>query len=397
MTGTRTKVITDSKEFESLAGIWDALLQNSDDDNSMFLAYEWLSTWWKHFGEGRKLNILLIEKQGQVIGIVPLMKTEYRIGIVRYHLLEVIGSVDCNYVGLIPAGNREEAVTALLAYLDEELRKGKLVLRLTLVPEDSKLLHLLRKHASLFSRSLVIREAVVTLAPYISLPATWDEYYHSLSRHLRKTLRRALRSLQEEHSVKIEECTADNLEERLSRFFDLHQRRWRSMNSSRWFSNPKMRDFYRDTANQFLKRKWLHFSWLTVDDEVAEAQYSFVYNRKLYNLIIARDLRYSKNRVGHLHCMFLIREAIKNGLREIDFMGGGEPYKFYWTKSARRYIQIIVINRGLCPGLRLKLLGTFLRVHEIKQNGLRESYRLRLMRKKEEKEKKRMGLVVKLG
>lgn len=33
-----------------------------------------------------KLNILLIEKGRQVIGIVPLMKAEYKMGLVRVHV-----------------------------------------------------------------------------------------------------------------------------------------------------------------------------------------------------------------------------------------------------------------------------------------------------------------------
>ena len=395
MSSTRIRVVAESKEFESLAGVWDSLLQRSVDDKSIYLTHEWLSTWWKHFGGENKLNILLIEREHQVIGIVPLMKSKYRIGLVKYRLLETIGSVNCNYVGLIPPENREEAVTALLAYLEEELGNNGLVLRLTLVPEDSKLLDILRRRHAQFSRKLVIQETVMTLAPYISLPANWDEYFRSLGGRRRRRLRQALRSLKKEHNVEFQKCTADDLEDWLSKFFDLHQRRWQSVNVSGIFSNSKTKGFYRDIAVQFLKKNWLHFSYLTVDDEMVAAEYAFVYNQKFYSATAARDIRYSKYSIGHLHHMFLIKAAIENGLREFDFLKGDEPYKFYWTKSAKQYMQIVTIKKGLCPGLRLKSIHAFLRLHELRQYGLRELYSLYFMKRREEKEKKRMGLLKK--
>ncbi len=396
MSDTRIRVVAESKEFESLAGVWDSLLQKSEDDNSPYLSHEWLSTWWKHFGEVNKLNILLIEKDHQVIGIVPLMKTEYRTGLLKLRALETIGSVNCNYVGLIPPENREEAVTALLAYVEEALVNNGIVLRLTLVPEDSKFLDALRSHRAQFSENLVIQETVMTLAPYVSLPTTWDEYYRSLGQRRRRVLRMAMRSLERAHSVEFQVCTAETLEDRLSKFFDLHQKRWQSVHVSGVFSDPKVREFYRDVATQFLKKKWLHFSCLTADDEMVSADYGFVYDRKHYSATAARDIRYSKYSVGHLHYMFLIKAAIENGLQEFDFLRGDEPYKFYWTKSAKRYVQLIVVRKGLCPGLRLKFIRAFLRLYELRQYSLRETYSLYLMKRREEKEKKRMGLVKKL-
>lgn len=392
MSNTAIRVITESKEFESLSEVWDSLLQKSNDDNAIYLTYEWVSTWWKHFGEGKKLNILLIENQGQVIGIVPLMKTEYSIGLVKSHLLETIGSVNCNYIGLMPLENRDEAVVAFLDYLRRELGRSKLSLRLTLVPDDSKFLDMLRRHAPTFSKNLVMQETIKTLAPYIPLPATWDVYYRSLSQNRRWVLRKKLRFLEEEHSVEFQECTIDTPEDRLSKFFDIHQRRWQSANVSGVFSNPKMKEFYRDIASQFLKKGWLHFSYLNVDGEMASAEYAFVYNGKFYGATTARDIRYSKYSIGHLHLMFLIKDAIRKGLREFDLLKGDEPYKFHWTKSARKYMQIVIIKKGLCPGIRLKLLRAFLRLCEIRPYSLREIYFIYLIKRKDKEEKKRMGL-----
>jgi len=388
MHGVVVKVISDLKGFESLSATWDSLLLKCQDDNSIFLTYEWLWTWWRHFGEGKKLNILL----GQVIGIIPLMKMEYKIGPIKLHILEKISLTSCNYVWLTRPENRQEAIIAVLAYLKEELSKNKLALRLTLVPEDSKFLDLIHTHTSLVSEELVIQERITTAAPYITLPTTFDEYFRALGPRWRKKLRWASRSLEKSHNVAFKQFTADSVEEGLNKFFDLHQRRWQSVNIRGVFSTSKMKDFYREIASQFLRKNWLHFSCLTVGNEMASGEYGFVYNRKFYAFTGARDTRYPKYSVGHLHGMYLIKYAINNHLQEFDFLRGEEPYKFYWTKSTRKYIEIRIIKRGYFPGLSIKLLHAFLRVYQIRQYSLREIYSLYFIKRREREEKKRMGL-----
>ncbi len=392
MSNMTIRVVTEAKEFESLGEVWDELSQNSGHDTSVYLTHEWLWTWWRHFGEGKKLNILLIERERQVIGIVPLMRTEYRLGLLRLRALETIGSVNYNCVGLTQSENREEVIAAFLAYMAEELANNGLVLRLTLVPEDSEFLALLRKNIPSFADNLAVQEKATTVAPYIALPATWDEYFRSLSGNRRWILRRRLRALEEAHVVDFQECTVDALDARLNEFFDLHQKRWQSVNVKGVFADPRNKEFYRDIATQFLERGWLHFSCLTVDGEMASAEYGFVYGRKFYAATAARDPRYSKYSVGHLHCMFLIRETIEKGLREYDLLRGDEPYKFYWTKLARRYMQITIIRRSPCSRLRLGFVSALLRLHELRQYGLREMYYLYLIKRREKRDKKRMGL-----
>ncbi len=248
------------------------------------------------------------------------------------------------------------------------------------------------KCISVPSKNLVMQEKVKTLAPYIVLPATWDEYFRSLSLNRRHILHRKLRSLEKAHTVEFRDCPQYNLDNMLSRFIELHERRWRSAHVSGVFSDSKMEGFYRDIAAQFLKKGWLQFSCLFVDSEVASAEYAFVYNQKFYCVTFARDIGYSEYSLGHLHQMFLIKQAIEKGLREYDFLRGDEPYKFHWTESSRRYINLVIGKKGPCSGLRLKLIRAFLRLYEVKQYSLKEIYYIYLMRKREAKQRKRMGL-----
>jgi CelD/BcsL family acetyltransferase involved in cellulose biosynthesis len=260
------------------------------------------------------------------------------------------------------------------------------------VPEDSRFRGLLHANTSAICQELVIQERITTAAPYITLPTTFDEYFRSLSPKRRKRLRRASRSLEKAHNVEFKQFDADSLEEGLNKFIDLHQRRWQSVNIRGMFTTSNMREFYRDIASQFLKRNWLHFSCLAVDNEMTSGEYGFVYNDKLYELTAARNIRYAEYSTGHLHALYLIKEAISNSLREIDLLKGEEPYKFHWTKSTRKYVEITVVKKGHFPCLRIELLRAFLRLYQVRQYNLREIYSLYFIKRREREEKKRMGL-----
>jgi CelD/BcsL family acetyltransferase involved in cellulose biosynthesis len=397
MSSTTIRVVTDSKEFESLAPIWDKLLEKCRDESSMYLTHEWLLTWWKYFGESKILNLLLIERDSQVIGIIPLVRNEYRVGPVKLDALESIGRTSCNYVGLILPERRDEAIAAFLAYLQKNLHGVNLILRLSLIPEDSQFLSALRRNMAQFGKSLVFRQKVKTLAPYITLPSTWDEYFRSLRRRRRKILFSALRDLEKENSiVELQQCDADSLDEVLSCFFDLHQERWQAVGISGSFADSRVKEFYREVARKFLKKGWLYLSSMNIDRDVASALFGCVYNNKFYAITEARNIRYSNYSVGHLHCMQLIKYAISRNLREFDFLQGDEPYKFYWTKSARRYMQLIIIKRGFLPALRVRLLRLFLRLWDVRQYSLMEIYTILMIRSRERKEHKKMGLLEKL-
>jgi CelD/BcsL family acetyltransferase involved in cellulose biosynthesis len=276
--------------------------------------------------------------------------------------------------------------------LKEELGKSRLVVKLDYVSGDSSLLAILRKQGSPFSPRLVFQEGVAALAPYLLLRGTWDEQYRLLSRNRRTAIKRALRSLEKDYRVvEFNECTAHNLDDMLTKLFDLHQRRWQSTGYNALRSDLRVREFYRDIAACFVHKGWLRLSCLTVDGELVSAVFGYTYRRRFYGVTIARDLRYSKYSIGHIHIMHLLKGAIAENMREFDFMRGVEPYKFYWTRIARRNMEVMLVKKDICSGLRLKCAHTFLRIYWIRQNGLRQSCSLYLAQRSRSKETNKMG------
>jgi CelD/BcsL family acetyltransferase involved in cellulose biosynthesis len=397
MSETTIRVLTRPEEFESLAPIWDRLLENCRDESSMYLSLDWLATWWQYFGEGKRLNLLLFERDDKVIAIVPLARNLYRVGPFKLDALESITWTSCNYVGLVLPEHRDEVTAALLGYLKQNLHGVGLILRLSLIPKDSHFLSALKRGMASVSEDLAFEERFKTLAPYIDLPVSWDEYFGSLSGKRRRTLGRMLRKLEKGHgAVSFQQYDADSLEAGLSQFFDLHQERWHAVGISGSFADPRVKEFYREVAWKFLNRGWLYFSSMSVAGRLVSAKYGCILHRKMYFITSGRDIRYSEYDVGHLHMVHVIKDAVNRNLSEFDFLQGDEPYKFYWTKSARRYMRVTIIKRGFLPALRLQLLRAFLRLWDVKQYSLREIWAILSIRRRERKELRKMGLGEKL-
>lgn len=386
MTSSLTvRVVTDSEEFKSLRETWDSLLAKSSDNNA-YLTWEWLLTWWKHYGEGKRLNILLIEEGGRIIGILPLMRVNYGKFPVSLDVLENISSMDPDYSGVILTERKQDCVAALLSYLEERINSGGITFRLSRIAEDSEFLNLMRKQYPSLPKSLSLYERALTPCPYILLPLTWDEYLASFSSKTRNTLRRKLKLLAKEHNIEFRKCSPDDdIPRNVNTFCELHQRGWQNRGLSGFLLVAKMRELHQDVANLFSGKGWLNLSFLVVDGKAASAVYGFEYRQKFYHGLTGFDPDYSKYGIGQLHNMFLIQEAIKNGLKEFDFMIGTEEYKYRWHALNRGNVQIIMMKRDFLGKLRLKLLDAVLLWDKLGKYGLRQSLRLYLRKRRQDR------------
>ncbi len=381
MTGDLSiRVVTDNQEFQSLRETWDSLLAKSQD-NDVYLTWEWFFTWWQHYGQGKRLNILVIEDGKRIIGIVPLMRAGYGWSPFHVDVWENISAMDTDYSGVVLAEREEECVAAFLAYLQENLNGA--ILRLSRIPEKSAFFDLMRRQYPPFSPGLSLEQQTLAASPCLPLPANWDEYLSSFSSKTRNTLRRKLRLLSRDHSVEFQcYCPDDNLQENVRAFIELHERGWQARDLKGALFDARMKDFQQDIADVFSAKGWFNLSFLTVDGKPASAVYGFEYRDKFYYGLSGFDPDYSQYSPGQLHIMFLIESAIKKGLKEFDFLIGDEEYKYRWHALDQGNLQIIIVRRHFLNQFRLKLLDAVTLYDKVSQYGLAESLRRYLRRRK---------------
>lgn len=338
-------------ELLELRYIWNRLLARSRDNN-IFLTWEYLSTWWRHFGSGKELRTLVIEDSNEIIAIAPLRSSRYGFASVfSYNVIEPMGYRGLmpeggDYTGLILGEREAECLQLFLMYLVEH--DGWDFIYMHDVQEVSRFPDLLQK---ITTAKFEIEKG--SICPYMPLPSSTDILFKGFSKKFRNNLRRCMRNLEKDYGkVQVKKYDEfDSVEETMKTLFKLNQKRWGSRSTLGTFKTQDIRDFYIDVANIFDYTGWLALCFLMVKDEPVAALYCFEYDQKMLAAIIGFDPDYSRYSVGNLLFLKVIEECMEKGLKEFDFMKGDEPYKFGWTGKYRRNVNIRFVNEKFTSNL----------------------------------------------
>jgi CelD/BcsL family acetyltransferase involved in cellulose biosynthesis len=387
---TRLRIIDNTEMLSSIKKDWDNLIKECEENATIYLTYEWISTRWKHFNRNCTLNIVVIEKYDKIIGIFPLMRKTCSLLFLKFQTLETIGAANCNNVGLFKPENEQEVIKAFSNYIAEGILSKRQIVRLELVSEDCRFQELFLKNMDCLCDRAVYNKKYFTSAPFIPINTNWNSYFGSLSSNRRKKMREIINRSKRKYNVEYGKFTQDKLDFALERLFEIHTQRWHSSNIRSPFIYLENRYFYRDIADEFNKNGWLHFSFIKIDGEISSITFSFIFNKKFYLATTARKLEYAAPNPGHLHHYFLIKESFDRELNEVDFLRGDEPYKFHWTRHFRKYNNILVLKKS--NSLYILYIRAALRIITIIQNkhSLREAAALILYSIKNKRLRKKM-------
>ena len=368
--------VNDVDGFRLLKDPWNELLRQSPD-NDIFLTWEWLFYWWKYYGEGKKLRILLAKEGNRIRGIAPLMQSRYKYGLLSVNVLENICTINCDRSGLIYSPENNSAVAVFMKYFTELIDKEKLLVRISQVSDQSDFAAFLRDMPQEFARSLKVKERVISVCPYILLPETWEEYQsHCYPNKKRlRNLRRLVKVLQKEHEVEFKEYSGDDeeLNDQLQIMYELHKNRWINKTGTSKFIEGYVRDFYFEISKIFDRYGWLAFTSLNVDGKPVAFLWGFRYRNAWLAMTAAFDPEYSQYSIGQLHYLKIIEKAIQERLEKFDFLKGGSEYKHHWTSTLIKNIQFTITRNKLRSKCRSVLLDVIIKLQNISDRSLRQN------------------------
>lgn len=220
----------------------------------------------------------------------------------------------------------------------------------------------------------LLKQKSIAIVPHhvyfrVEIPKTWKEYEDHLGKKLAYQMRSAEGRRQRHFkSSHLRRSTQETLDEDLSALFDLHSLRWQAKGHSGHFSNEASREGFRLRARGFLDLGQLRLYTLWLDDKPAGALFTIADKRRIYYHCSGFDTE-----VGKFHpTKVLIAEAIKDGLKEgpmeFDFMKGEEEYKQTWANNERTTSRLVIARntpQGLGAMAALKIQS---RIQDWKQN-----------------------------
>lgn len=359
------RLITTAEELSALEREWNTL-----SGDSPFRSWDWLATWWRHYGEvaannqaagERRLNVLAVyvgaesreqgagSKENQLIGIAPWILER---SLASGNVLNWLGSgeVCTDHSSLICRPENRLAVAAavgdaLCGPYDDWDR-----IDLEAVDADDAAIELLLAH--LQDRQCGVSRQSAESCWAVALPPTWDEYLAAISKSHRKQLRQLERRVLESDRCRWQRVESPgDFERAWPILVDLHQRRRQSLGEPGCFASPQFHAFHRELAGRMLARGQLRLSWLELDGVPVAAEYHLAGGDTTYAYQGGVDPGRLEEEPGRLSTILCLRAAIEQGQRRFDFLRGDEPYKAHW-----RAVPAATWNYRITPNRRLARL-----------------------------------------
>lgn len=344
-------------ELSQAAGWWDELLSRSRAD-SFFLRHAWLTAWWRRFGAGRELRVLVAEEDSgdgiRTIGVAPLClsrETDHRVlPYVELSFLGREGVTGDNLDFFTEPGREKEVVRAFLEHLLRE--RDWDLLRASDLPEDSPTLSLVMDATA--ARGVPVVPGKSQTCPFLPLPRTWDEFLASVSANLRSNLRRREKKLVAMGAV-FEEVHGGAIGPALETLFSLHGARWATKGQTGNFIDPRLRAFHQEIAPLLDAEGALGFWTLRLAGRTVAGIYGFRHRGRFLYYQAGFDPACAEHGVGLALMGHAIRRNIDAGMVEFDYLRGDEEYKRRWT-DRQRFTRTLVVARPNLTGLAWRAL-----------------------------------------
>lgn len=307
---------------ETTRAEWNGLAARS---GSVFSTYEWLTSWCGAFGD----EALWLELRG------PDGTLRASACCRRGRFSTLTAATDPRYSedwDVLAADDRarQDAWAAVAAVGMRHMRLGPMLADSAVAARDV-----------LTSGPYRVLLGETRRRPYVPLPGTWDELLRSVSRSLRKELRRKQRALKHAGEVRFRtNCGEDGFEDDFATFVALEASGWKGRNGTALRCQPEALRLYRSFALGAARRGWLRLSILECSGVPVAASLGCAFAGKGLRLKSAFDERHSDDSPGLVLLAEDLRRSVDEGLREYDLLGMPQGHKMRWGTQTRPVVTL---------------------------------------------------------
>ncbi|MDW5562455.1 MAG: GNAT family N-acetyltransferase [Methanomassiliicoccus sp.] len=188
----------------------------------------------------------------------------------------------------------------------------------------------------------------------VPLPAAGDlseMYDYNARRNYRKIVNRMER---EKMEVRLEEITADGIDQAVDLYARQHIERWASKGGS-YFRNPENVKFMKLATREACARHYGYAYQLRINGEVAAQVFGFQEGKRAYGERIGMDDRFGRYSPGWLISHRLLMTLRDQGVEEFELGWGGESYKYKMGGEERPLVGIGATRGIVSLAVRLVL------------------------------------------
>jgi CelD/BcsL family acetyltransferase involved in cellulose biosynthesis len=362
------EVVSELGEFRNLQHAWNQAHETSIDPN-IFLSWEWISTWWHHFGKGAELNVLVVRDGDSVVGIAPFGRWVARRGPLRLTVLRPLSFDAGDYGGALLVRREADVANVMISYLCAQVRSGGTIAILPRLPSDSRLLELARVVLASDPTISAREQTLGGTCPFTDVTQNFN-LAQTAKRH---KIGQRWRRLTDGRTVEFAYHTGTALERGLDQLQEVHASRWagRATELQGMLGvDPSREAFFLNAVRALDERGWVRLLTLTADDRPVAADLSFEFRSRLYMFKGAFDPEFSEFSPGQLSIHRMFEDGISRGVKTFDFMRGGHAYKSRWANGERELFTLTITRAGIRGQLAVAASTLFSRLHSRRRWGL---------------------------
>lgn len=332
--------------FEILRDDWRKLFAATE--SSPFLSWEWLSTWYKWFGNERTPFILKAFRGNHLIGLMPLCLQEKKVLGIKVRRLSFIGEEvgGADYLDFIAQSeNKSEVLSAFFDFLRKEENFD--VINLENLSSDSATAQYLHKlYESKNNPNLRYSNKATYVCPKINLKDGWESVLRNSKRA--SNFKRRFKQLEKMSGFEFRSITSPSeTAEAFERFYKLHEKRWSKNGGSELSGHPQLVSFQRDLVLALSSTGLLRFDEVWVEGECRSSVYGLDDGRTFYYYNSGYDADWAKYSVGLVLIGLSVKSSIERGNEIYDFLRGDETYKYDWANDESRLINLSLRRRTI--------------------------------------------------
>lgn len=339
----RIATVTSAAAFAALEERWNEVAASAAP-SSVFHRHEWYSAAWAWRRLDSTLALLTATAEGNLAGILPLIRPAHRRG--RTRRLELLTVPDTQLADLIVSPEDGPHVATALAAELARLRDWD-TLRLDYLPARGAVAEFLVP--ALTRRGMRVRPEERGGNPHVALAGTWNDYYNARSRGLKKAVNLAANRLHKAGDVRIDWITSENsdpsrFEAALDAAVDLSRRSWKR-DTGNALDQAGPQAFIRALSHAAYHRGWASIWLIYVDERPLAMEYQLIHDGDVHALRADFDADCTDISPGSHLFRHLLEPLFGRGWRRYYLGPGDNPYKRRWTRDEEPLTRVIVYNR----------------------------------------------------
>jgi CelD/BcsL family acetyltransferase involved in cellulose biosynthesis len=343
---------------------------------SMFITYEWIETWWNHFGADKQLVLLSGTYEKRLVALAPMMitrKGSSTPGAPRVMEFIGTGSVKTRGMGLsdrvdfLYAGGRKAILAEMLDRLFS-LNPCFDLLLIRALSNSSPSFEELKRTSGHYALSFwsVFR----SFSPYTEIKGSWEIFLSTKSGKTRRQWRNSCRRLDKAGKYELSRYPDNGwsfeMAMRAILTVSRHSYKWEAQNAL--LQSSALLNFYTEFYRRISHKGFFRAHFILMGGEPVAFQAGFQYANRLF----AYDTAYNKSHRGVHPGIHLVTQGIRmacgKNLTEYDMMRGDEPYKNRWCSDRREEVHFVAYHRSL-KGITTFLV--FVRLRELMRRNRR--------------------------